>query len=830
MAIGKKKYLKMPKVKSYPDPLASDEEKRSPEYAYQMGSRIQYEWWYIKSGNVQSGERYFDKRLRFDRLRRYARGEQSTDLHKKLITDGTSTTDSSFSNYDWRPIQILPKFIKLIVNQMLERLYEIDAQAVDGISQGLRDDYKEVLEKYMISKNLFADTKNLLGIDLIPSDMGEMPETSEELDLHMRLKYKPSIEIAIEEALQYTLELNDYEEIQRRVLKDLVEIGVSCLHHTTDPTKGILVEYRDPADMVWSYPQGGFKDVYYYGHVKRMTLNELQRISGKKFDKKELESFKNVSSEWQTYNSISDQFWYRGEDFDNWLIDVLFFTYKTTTTTKYKKKYRDNGSYGITEKGHDFKKTDQVLEKEKKQGYMDYDILEDVDDIWYEGALVLGSDMIFGYREMTDMVRPEGYINNNVMSNYIMYAPEIYQGRIQALVDRVIPTVDQLQQIQIKIQQFIAKARPNGLAINVDSLEEVDLGTSGSFDVLENVRYYDQTGNFLYSKKLNGGAYDPSGMPITEINNGVIAGLEQLMNAYNFHLNLFRDFIGIPIGADASLPDPRTSVGSQEMGQNTSNIATRYILESQLKMTQYLANGLALRLKTIFRYPNLKKAYINSIGKINVDILDSFKKLHLHDFGITIKLKPDAQDRAMLEANIQAEISAGGLSTTDGIDIRKISNISVANELLKIRKEKHLKTEQKRKLEVINEQTRDNIETAKATSEVKKEEQGYIIDGKISLELEERETARLKIDWELDAKLDLMAQEYFYQTGIELSKDGNKKSAEKEKEDRKDKRTAIQATQQSKMVDQRNKKGSPIDFNSSHTSITGELGVDDFRV
>tara|TARA_R110002167_G_scaffold331706_1_gene538392 strand:+ start:33990 stop:36473 length:2484 start_codon:yes stop_codon:yes gene_type:complete len=827
MAKEKKKSLSVSSTRTYPDPLASSEEKNTDAYGLQMAKLIENEWFY-KKGNSQSS--YYDKRLIFDKRRRYARGEHDVDLSKKLITDGTD--GDSYTNYDWRPIQILPKFIKIIVNKMLERLFEVDAQAIDGISQGLRDSYKEILEKNMVSRGMLEDAKNLLGVDLVEDEGSEALETPEEIDLHMRLKYKPSIEIAIEEALKYTLELNEYDEIQKKLLKDLTEIGVSAMHHTTDPTKGIVVEYRDPADMVWSYPtQSNFGNVYYYGYVKRMTINELQRISGKKLDEDELQKLKNVSNEWQSYNNISDQFWYRGEDLANWMVDVLFFTYKTTKITKYKKKYRKNGSFGITEKGHDFQKTDETLLKEKEQGYKDYDILENVDDIWYEGSLVLGTQKLFGYRECSEMVRPEGFINNKVSSNYVVYAPELYQGRIQALTDRVIQTIDQLQQISIKIQQFIAKCRPNGLWIDVDGLNELDLGGGNTFDVLETIRYYDETGNLLGTSRLNDGSYNNGGLPIKELNNGSIAGLEQLMNSYNFHFNLFRDFIGVAEGADATLPDARTAVGVQQSVNKGSDIATRYILDSQLKMTQYLANGLSLRLKTVLNHPNLKKAYINSIGKVNVDVLESIKKLHLHDFGITIKLRPDAQDRAMLEQNIQAEIVAGNLAVTDGIDIRKIGNISVANEYLKIRKDKHVKEAHKRQLELVETQTQGNIQTTQASTQAKIAEEDAKNKGKTSLELLKRETERLKFEWELQAKKELMDKEYFLQTGIELAKDKNEKAKAKESENRKDKRTAIQATQQSAMKAAKEAgKTAPIDFNSSHASMTGGLGEEDFNV
>jgi len=828
MARKQKTHLSVARHRQYPDPFASSEEKASDEYGLKMGKLIENEWFYIKSGNTSN--QFYDKRLKMDELRKYARGEHDTGLTKKLITDGTD--GESYTNYDWRPIQLLPKFIKLVVNQMLDRLYEIDAQAIDGISQGLRDDYRDILAKNMYAKDMLMDAKNELGIDLMPAGLGEIPDSEAEIDLHMKLQYKPAIEVAIEQALKYTLELNEYDETQKMMLKDLVEIGVAALHHRTDPTKGIVAEYRDPADMVWAYPtRSNFDNVYYYGVVRRQTLNEVQRLSGRKFSPEELEKYKNVSNEWQGYNRISNEFWYRGEDLPSYQVDVLDFTYKTTVVSKYKKKYKANGGYTITEKGSDYIKTPQQLAKEEAQGFVDYDILENIDEVWYEGSIILGSDMIFNYRQCANMVRPEGFINNKVSSNYVVYAPELYQGRIQSLVDRVKQYIDQLQQIQTKIQQFVAKAKPNGIWIDVDGLQELDLGDGNSFDALDLIRYYDETGNLLGTSRLSDGGYTNGALPIKELNNGAMAGLEQLMNAYNFHFQMFRDAIGIGQGADGTLPDPRTSNGALDAQQQMSNVATRYILDSQLKMTQYLANGLSLRLKDIFNYSNLRDAYINSIGRVNVDILESIRSLHLHDFGITIKLKPDAQDRMLLEQNINNEIAAGNLGTEDAIDIRKIPNITLANEMLKVKKEKRLKEAHNRELEKIKANGEASQQAAMAAAQSKQQQIQFETQSKLELEAFKRESESIKLNEELQAKRLLMAEEYYYQTGIQVSIDKNKKTMETYKEDRKDKRTAIQATQQSKMKAEQSKEGGgqAIDFESAHTSVTGELGIDDFR-
>lgn len=827
MARNKKKALKIQNRRNVPDPLAPWEIKMSEDYVRRMGKLIEYEWFYIKSGNTYN--EYHDKRLKFDELRKYARGEHDTGLAKKLITDGTD--GESYSNYDWRPIQVLPKYIKLVINQMLERLYDIDAQAVDGISQGLREDYKFILEKNMIARDMLEDAKRDLNIDMFPPGIGEIPGSQEELDLYMKLNYKPAIELAIEQALKYTLETNEYDEIQKGLLKDLTEIGVAAVHHRTDPTKGIVVEQCDPADMVWSYPtKPNFDNVYYYGYVKRITLSELQRLSGKRFSDDELDNFKNVSNEWQGYNRISNQFWYRGEDLPSYMVDVLDFTFKTTKSIKYKKKYRKNGTFSITEKPSDYTKTEAQIAKEQEQGYPDFDILEDTKEVWIEGSLVLGSDMLFNYRECSDMIRPDGFISNKVSSNYIVYAPELYQGRIQSLVDRVKQDIDTLQQTKIKIDQFIAKAKPNGVWIDIDGLEEVDLGDGNTLSPLELIRFYDETGNLIGSSRMIDGRMNFQGsMPIKELNNGQIAGLEQLMNAYNFKMNLFRDAIGVGQGADGTLPHPDTSVAALQEQTIRANVATRYVLDAQLKITQYLANGLSLRLKSIFGWSNLRDAYINSIGQMNVDILESLKSLHLHDFGITIKLKPDAQDKALLEANMQRALDKGLIEVPDIIDIRRISNLTYASEMLKIKIKKRAELNHQREVEKIRENGNASKQAAEAQALSKQQEYQFKADSEIRILEKQKENKLAEILAEEEAQARLMDLKYRYETGKEVQVEKAKKDNVEYLEDRKDKRTEKQATQQSKMKAQQNKKSTkPIDF-EAESDIPGTLDINQFR-
>lgn len=805
--LNKKKVVE---VKSFPDHLAPDEVKNTEEFGLAMAKAIESEWFLRRNDNACS---FYDKKDKYHNLRLYARGEQSTKLYKDLLNGGD---DSSYTNYDWRPLQVIPKFVKLIVNQMTERLFDIKAEAVDKYSTDLKNDYKKSMEDFMIAKPIMTEAKDVLGIDMFPDDAESMPETQEEIDLHMALKYKPAIEIATEEAIKYTLEMNNYDESQSRVVEDIVSIGLGAIKHKTDSTKGIVVDYVDPANLIYSYPtHRDFRDVHYYGEVRKITINELKRLSKGKFTDEQLKEIVGMSSSWANYHgNTNEQSSTRDGDLDGTMVNVMDFTFKSTNTLSYKKKYTKNGGFKMTKKESTFDK--------KNKDYTGYDVVKKTIDVWYEGVLILGTDFIFDYGLCENMIRPQGHLNKTI-PNYILYAPEIYQNRTKSLVERIIPYVDQMQQIHIKLQQLIAKVRPNGVYIDVDGLEEVALGDGSFLTPLEVIRIYNQTGNILGTSVTAEGDYNYGREPIKELKNGVVDGTDRLVNLYNHYLNLLRDAIGIPQGADASMPHPDTLVGVQEQVVLNSNAATRHILDSSLNISETLGKGLALRLKDIFKYSDLKNAYVNAIGKINVHVLKSLKKYHLHDLGINIQLKPDGQERQQLEANINQALQQQLITLDDAIDIRNISNIKLANALIKtrrIRRDKE-KKEHEKELERIRGEAQANA--AQAAAQAKQMEIQSKNQADLALVQAKTQSELVQIEAEKKAKSELMQQEFEYNMtikGIDVEND-----IMKERNKQKDK-IALQDrgnTQDSKKIEQRNLNLPAMNFESSEDNIGGGI-------
>lgn len=800
--------------RSFPSVVASDSEKESEAYGLKYAKAIESEWFKRPSGNGKCG--YYDKMLKFHDLRLYSRGEQSVKLYKDLLAGGR---DTSYTQYDWRPLQIIPKFVKLIVNQMMDRLYEIKVDAIDSYSTDLKDQKKKYLEDIQASQPVAKMAKDILGVDINPSDYEELPQSQEEIDLHMSLNFKLPLEIAAEEALRAIHSINDFDESQSLITEDVTVIGVGAGKQYLDPTKGFVMERVDPATMVWSFPKRrDFKDVYYFGEVEsNVPLHEVVRRSNGKVTEYDLEDLADVSNNWSIYHGHMNVPQMNETNIEG-TMNLLHFTFKTTKNVVYKKKNLKSGGFKMIKKDENF------LGAKSKQNDS-FEVINKKIEVWYEGTLILGTDILIEYGLAKNMIRPKGLLNITY-PKYSIYSPEMYQGRIKSTVDRVIPYVDQMQLAHMKLQQMVAKARPSGVFIDIAGLNEVDLGNGNILTPLEQMRIYDDTGNIIGTSLNDEGEFNYGKSPITELNNGIVQNIEKLMGVYNHYLGLVRDAIGIPQGADASMPHPDTLVGVQEQVALNSNTATRHILDSTLYITKTLMKGVSLRLNDMFDHPDIEAMFVNTIGKLNVEALKANRHQSLTDLGIIIDLKLDAQEKQMLESNINQAIQAGAITMDDANDIRLINNLKLANQLLKTRRIRREKEKRAHELERDTKLQESQARLQEQANQAKAENEMKVAQSKESLERVKGEEQRLTQENEGRIKERLMEKEFkfnMYLKGADLKINQSK---QKTAEDRKDQRQAMQSTFDSEKIDQRKNNTPPIDF----TQRTGNDSDDMFSI
>jgi len=592
---------------SFPSQLTSDAEKASDAFGLQVGQAIQYEW-FRKDG---SSCRYYSQWKDFRRLRLYARGEQSVGKYKnELAVDG----DLSYLNLDWTPVPILPKFIDIVVNGMSDRLFRPKAYAQDAMSQSKRNKYQEMLETQMAGKEVLTQIQNLTGVDPFMMDPDQIPGSDDELSLYMQLNYKPAIEIAEEEAINTIFDENHYDDTRKRINYDTTVIGIGVAKHEFLQGSGVKISYVDPANIVYSYTEDPFfKDCFYWGEIKTVPLTELMKIDPD-LTKDDLQQVTQYSQGWYDYYNVAQ--FYENSLFYRDTCTLMYFNYKTTKKVVYKKKKLENGSSRVIEKDDTFNPPVEMMEEGN------FEKIEKTIDVWYESILVMGTSMLLQWKLSENMVRPKS-ASQHALPNYVACAPRMYKGVIESLCRRMIPFADLIQITHLKLQQVIARTVPDGVFIDADGLNEIDLGTGNAYNPEDALRLYFQTGSVIGRSFTQDGEFNNARVPITQLTSNSGSGKTQmLITNMNHYIDMIRSVTGLNEARDGSNPDPNALVGVQKLAALNSNTATRHILDSSLYIYRTLAEALTYRVADILEYSDFKEEFINQIGKYNVSILN----------------------------------------------------------------------------------------------------------------------------------------------------------------------------------------------------------------
>lgn len=782
---------------SFPSQLATDAEKASKSFGLQVGQAIQYEW-FRKDGNKN---RFYGQWRDFRRLRLYARGEQPVAKYKdELAIDG----DLSYLNLDWTPVPIIPKFVDIVVNGMSERLFKVKAYAQDAMSQSKRNKYQDVLESQMVSKDVLNVVKEMGGVNPFVMDPEDLPSNDEELSLYMQLNYKPAIEIAEEVAINTLFDINYYQDLRKRLDYDQVTLGISIAKHEFLPGAGVKLSYVDPANIVYSYTEDPFfKDCFYWGEIKTIPMTELLKID-QSLTREQLNEISMYSQAWYDYYNV--QQFYQNSMFFRDTCTLMYFNYKTTKKVVYKKKKLDNGTTRMIQKDDTFNPPVEMMEEGN------FEKVEKTIDVWYEGIMVMGTNILLKWELQQNMVRPKS-ATQHAMPNYVACAPRMYKGVIESLVRRMIPFADLIQITHLKLQQVIARTVPDGVFIDADGINEVDLGTGAAYNPEDALRLYFQTGSVIGRSYTQDGEFNNARVPIQQLtSNSGAAKTQMLITNMNHYLDSIRAVTGLNEARDGSTPDPNALVGVQKLAALNSNTATRHILDAGLFIYRTLAEAISVRISDILEYSDFKDEFINQVGKFNVSMLNQIKDLYIYDFGIFIEVSPDEEQKAQLEANIQMALSKGDINLEDAIDIREIRNLKLANQLLKLKRVKNQEREEKMAMQKQAMQAEMQMQAQKMAAETAMQKINAEAQAKIELKKQETVFQIELLKQESILKSQLMREEFNYNMQLHGIQEDLLGKREQQKEDAKAKRISQQNTEQSRLIEQRKNNLPPISF------------------
>ena len=782
----------------FPNPLAKVEEKLSEKYGLQYAKAMLAQWGGLDNQNSIYGKRYKE----FERARAYAAGTQDTSIYKQILNSlDPDNGDGSLMSLDWTPVPIVPKFAKIVVNKIISSYRYPQVEAVDPLSQSEKDVKKRKIAARIENKAKFQEAKAAgLEVDIDPD---RLPETPEEAEIFLETNVKTDAEIAAQLGTQMTLSWNNFDErVYRRVVEDLVSCGMGVSKRINDPNYGISQEYVDPKLFIHNVTEDPtLSDLMYAGHIKTVSIAELKRFAGSRFTEKEYQNIAqgvmnkhgNDPSAF-TRRQIGDTVNIQDMPYDEYSVQVLDFEFMSVDSMVYEKKMSRFGNQGFYFKGEKW--------EVPKNSVYDRDIVNMNNATVYGGSYIIGTDFVYNYDQCNNVPKNIHDLTRARLS-YSVVANNIRNMIPKSLVSSVIGFADQLQLSHLKLQQAVAKAKPDGIIIDIEGLENVDLGRGGELTPLQLQDIYEQTGVMYYrSKNPEGGFQNP---PIREINNS-IRNINELISLYNHYLRMIRDATGINEVVDGTTPKGEALVGVNQMAVSASNNALYDITNSAMIYYRRVCEDIVKCLQILPSKSVLYQVYEKAIGKTNMSVLNSFKDLPMYNFGVRVLSDLSDADRQYLEQNIQIALSQKEIDLEDAIAIRNIKDIDQAERLLIIRRKKRMAQQQAMQQANIQAQSQANAQAAQAgmQAEVQKEQVMAQLDMQKKQMEFEMKAQLAQMEHQMRMELEKLKGEY----GIaeQQIESRVKNSAETMKEDRKDERVKKQAVEQSKLLSQRQGK------------------------
>ena len=783
------------KLNGYPSPLATNEEKADIKYGLDYFKAMYYD--HSKNSDVY----HRDRKIRYSRNRAYAEGSQDIGKYKDLLD---VQGDTAYLNIDFTPVPIIPKFVDVIVNGMVNQEYDIKAKSVDPVAAKERLNKKKQMYADMITKDFVEGLEDQTGIPLAPK--GFVAKTSEEIDMFMAMNYKQNVEIALEKAIEYTLDINDYDEVKRLMIRDLVVLGLCSSKIELSPSRGVTIRHVDPANLITSYSsKPDFKNVRHAGEIYSMTIADLKQQAGDQFSE---DDYQKIAKEYAGKNNnpmtYGDRAYYDNGnetyDYDKFSVNVLDAEFITSHSLNYEKKENKFGGFSVNKKASNYKAPKNSKTKRENIG--------STVKVVYTGKYIINTDYIFNYGMMENMPRSKSNLSETNLS-YIIYQPNLYKMKSKSLVDRMIPFADQIQLAHLKIQHTLAKARPKGAAFEIGSLENVSKGDGGTFTPMELQEIYDQTGN-IYYRRIDDEGQMTGAVPIQELENGIGRDFGTLIGVYNHNMQMIRDVTGVNEARDASKPSSEALVGVQKLALLASNNATRDINDAYLNVTRRVSQCISMRMQDLVNYKGLHSMYSNVIGDTAMHSIDMMKKMSIHEFGITLEVAPSEEERQMMEQNIQVSLAQKELRLEDAIMIRSIRNIKMANQMLILRRTKYQEDQQAQARQASEQNAMMQQQSAQQAAQLRQQE----MQAEVQME-QARIQAKNQAEMQLK-QLEFQLKEQFEQSQherrlreIELGNLGKEGAASIQGEVRK----AIQeqsAMNQSQLIEQRKDRRGPL--------------------
>lgn len=670
---------------NFPSTFTSSKEKAGKEYILEFAKDV---W---SQAEDSDGYYSFENDVeRFKNNRRYSEGLNSVEKFKERFSaDG----DSTYLNMNWMVSTPLPKIVEVMRGQMINQPYKAQFRPVDSLSISEIEKKRRSILAKMKAKEVLGQMEKE-GVVKISKE--KLPDDNDELDVYMSTQFKLGQSIAMESLSQAILNDNNYSQIESKNAKNLIDIKKAGCRVYLDQDKNICIKELDPVNIVSSYVKyDDFSDAKFIGEIQYITIDDL-RVQAPELSEKDLfEIAKNASDDWGNGRfPYSDKYYgaygINPNRYGQFKTKVLDFEFFSTDDLVYVKQEAKNGGYYYQKKSEDY----EPPENPRRKRTVKRNKVKNV----YCGKWVIGTKHLYHYGKKEHIIRDR--MNNKYSTNtrlgFIMYAPDIFDMQNMSKVEEAIPYADALIMIQLKMQQFIAKAAPSGYMMNVDAVVGALQGMGmGKMTPVEVRSMTDQIGDVYYKDRHEDGTPITTGRPVERMPNGLDSSLQILGMEYNMALARMKETLGMNDAVDSSQPDKRAAVGVQKISLAAHKNALRTLYGSYLKINEDVVRYISLLAQQLIRKGINKEKYKNWIGEEAVKLID-MGKLPYYDFAITVEMLPDEEDKQKIEEMLVRSLDAGTIKAADVFAVRRLMNEDVdkAELMLAVVEKRRLKEAQ----------------------------------------------------------------------------------------------------------------------------------------
>jgi hypothetical protein len=619
---------------------------------------------------------------RFRKNRQIANGKIDMSVFMDRLE---MNSKANFVNINWKSIIIGNTIVARLVGAWMSRNEKVTVTATDSASAMLKKDAANEAEFVFQNKQILANLEQQSGIPMVPQGQF-VAEDKDELDQWIsEFNHLPE-EIQYSIGCNNVLEANGWNDVlKQRLLHDSAEVGLVCTYTWMDEEGEVHVQWIRPENAIYSYSDfPDFRDTTYRGHILSMKISEIRarygKASGGTLSEEDIFMLAQSCKEYQLTDKIKwmqdwNVSWLR--PYDEWNIDLMNFEIRTLDSDGYTvTKTKKNGST-IIRKGKPEKLDENQEYLEEKKWNI------------YEGVYCPVTQKMIHWGIKKNMIRPQDPKEiGNAEFSYSFYMYDPYDMRNVAVPEKIEEPIEQMILARLKIQQMVAKMVPAGASIDVDALQELDLGLGDSVKPLEVQKIWEQTGKLYYRGRDAEGNRIP--VPITELaNTGFAPQLQALIQLYQFHYQVLKDELGEDPNLMNQAAQPRVAASNIQASQQLANNATEYMYDAYIYVMEESCKKIACLLNKSVTYG--AKKYRDLLKQ--EDVKD-------RNFVATIKMLPTEMEIANLQAMMNNSIASNPqlIIYLDPFKAMRIAkeNVSLAELYFRQAQKRYIKTEQEK--------------------------------------------------------------------------------------------------------------------------------------